>query len=132
MKIEIELNELESLRSENRNLETDVKELTKKLETLDVNAFIERSNKLAETIFRDVMKKVFTELGFEESPYMHEDDVCFMDLEYKLGKEWWKSEKLVVQLAASISTHFSYGYLILGINREKWMKEQEEISRLNI
>lgn len=116
MKIEIELNDLESLRKENQDLKKSNEELKLKLISLNEDELKKHAIGLSRSMFGSVMNRIFTELGFEDSICL--SDIDFGELEHYLGKNWWCSEKINVVLGANITNQFRKAYLRIGIKTE--------------
>ena len=117
MKIEIEFEAVESLKEQIKRLQKDKNELESKLNSLDEKVLKQQANDLARKIFGDVMNRVFTDLGFEDKTWLN--DVDFGNLQHYLGKTWWNSDKLEIQLGANISNQFKGAYLRMGIKTEE-------------
>ena len=117
MKIEIELEAVESLKREISMLQTDKRELEEKLKSLDESELKKQANDLARKIFCDVMHRVFDELGFEDRIW--QNDVNFGNLQHYLGNSWTSSERLNIELGATITNQFKGAFLRMGIKTEK-------------
>ncbi len=118
MKIEIEYEEVERLKTKISDLEKDRDELSKKLQSLDEVTLRNNAVSLAEKMFRSVFSTVCEKLGFPCSN-IRWSDMSFHELEHWLGKNWWESEKLTVDVGATITTHFKNAFLHLGIKTEE-------------
>lgn len=112
MKIEIELSEVEKLKEENKIKSQKIIELETKLKELSENELKESAVKLSFTLFENYMNCVFRHLGFEQ---FRETVIIKDDLRHWLGKSWWNSEKLNIQIAANITNQFKNAFLSIGI-----------------
>ena len=112
MKIEIELLEVEKLQEENKVKSQKIIELETKLKELSENKLKESAVKLSFTLFENYMSCVFKRLGFE--PF-RESVIIKDDLIHWLGKSWWNSEKLNIQIGANITNQFKKAFLSIGI-----------------
>lgn len=113
MKIEIELSDIEKLKTRISTLEKDNENLKKELESLDKKVLKSNAIKLAQSMFSGVLIRVFRELGFNAGMGAH--DCSFGSLEQQLGKSWWDNEGLKVELGATITTEFKNAFLHLGV-----------------
>lgn len=112
MKIEIELSEVEKLKEENKVKTQKIIELETKLKELSEDELKESAVKLSFTLFENYMSCVFKHLGFE--PF-GESVIIKDNLRPWLGKSWWNSEKLNIQIGANITNQFKNAFLSIGI-----------------
>lgn len=120
MKIEINLEDIESLKEQIKILQKDKHELELKLKSLDEEVLKQQALDLANKIFRDVLNRVFIELGFENT--ILDRDIDFNNLQHYLGQTWWNSERLEIKLGANITNQFKGAYLSMGIKIDEWNK----------
>ena len=123
MKIEIELSEVEKLKDENKVKSQKINELEAKLKELSENELKESAVKLSFTLFENYMSSVFKHLGFEtfrESVRINED------LRHWLGKSWWNSEKLNIQIGVNITNQFKTAFLSIGVLTPENKKENDD------
>jgi hypothetical protein len=115
MKIEIELFELEKLRSENRIMYDKLIDMKAKIEDLSEERIKDKALHLAEVYFNSYMECVFEKLGFK-TRWDKKSVVFHNNLIDRLGSDWWKnSDKVDVELNASVSTHFKSAFLSIGV-----------------
>lgn len=120
MKIEIELAEVERLKSQLQQKEKEVKDLEAKLKELSELELKQKAVRLSYRLFDNYMATVFKHLGFEE---WQRDSVIFKDnLEDLIGKDWWNSDRLTIELGASVTTKFNSAFLAIGILTKKETK----------
>jgi hypothetical protein len=113
MKVEVELSELESLRSELRKTLEQNQKLEAAYNALSEKELKRNAVKLSYLLFNNYMEAVFKKLGFGD---WVRDSVFFRDdLEHYLGKEWWQNERLSVDIQISVSEKFKSAFLQLGV-----------------
>jgi hypothetical protein len=116
MKIEIDLEEVESLRKKIQNLQEESESLQKKLNELSEDQLIKKATDLAYRIFQDYMYAVFKHLGFEhtnENPVRIDNN-----FRKQLGKHWFESERIKVVLGVNITNKFKEAFMIMGIKTQ--------------
>lgn len=113
MKIEIEFEEVERLKRSIEVLQREKGELETKLKSLNESELKKQATSLAMKIFHDVMNRVFEKLGFEGR--MNPNEINFSNLEHYLGKSWYTSERLHIELGATITDQFRCAFLSMGI-----------------
>lgn len=118
MKIEIEYEEVEHLRNQVIELSKQKKALEEKIKSLNEEELKSQAITLANTMFLGAMQCVFEKLGFEDTnmDYYHAD---FGQLQHWLGKFWYQSDRICVELGANITTMFRGAYLKIGIIAKK-------------
>ncbi len=117
MKVEIELEDLEELRNEVQSLRDDIKEQQDKLYNLDENVLKKDAVRLSYKLFNDYMDAIFKHLGFGE--WQRDSVIIREDLEHWLGKDWWDSDRITVELGANVTTKFKSAFLAIGILTKK-------------
>jgi len=121
MKIEIELEEVERLKSQLQQREKEVNELEKKLKEFSEPELKQKAVRLSYRLFDSYMATVFKHLGFDE---WEKNRVVFMDnLEHWIGKDWWNSDRISVELGANVTTKFKKAFLSIGIVTKKESEE---------
>jgi hypothetical protein len=114
MKIEIELSELEEIRSDLKKAEEQKKQLQEKLNGLSEEELKAKAVRLSYRLFDNYMAAVFKHLGFEED--WQRDSVIVKDnLEHWIGKDWWNSDRISVELCATVTTQFKSAFIRIGI-----------------
>jgi hypothetical protein len=122
MKIEIELAEVERLRSQLQQREQQVNELEKKLKELSESELKQKAVRLSYRLFDNYMAAVFKHLGFVEE--WQRDSVIVRDnLEHWIGKDWWNSDRITIELGANVTTKFKSAFLEIGILTKKEVEE---------
>ena len=117
MKIEIELAEVEHLRIQLQQKEKEVNELQTKLKELSESELKQKAVRLSYRLFDNYMATVFKHLGFEE---WQRDSVIVRDnLEHWIGKDLWNSDRITVELGATVTTKFKTAFLSIGILTKK-------------
>lgn len=123
MKIEIELHEVERLKSLIHEQESQIQEMREKLEEIDEEELIQRAINLSKKLLKGYMATVFENLGFDVN---EDNSVIFQDnLEYFLGKEWRKSGRVKVDVGANICNEFRRAYLKIGVIPKEEIKEDK-------
>lgn len=117
MKIEIELEEVERLRSQLQQREIEVNELKEKIKELSEPELNQKAVKLSYRLFDNYMATVFKHLGFEE--WSRNSVIIKDDLEHWIGKEWWNSDKITFEVGANVTTKFKTAFLSIGIITEE-------------
>jgi len=117
MKIEIELEYVESLKKELDAFKKANEDLRTELSKFDKEKVEGEIKNLADAMFRSVIKEVFSKLGFEDLSDLR--SMNFPTIEHWLGKYWWFSEKLDVTIGAQITNKFKGAFLALGVKAEE-------------
>lgn len=119
MKIEIEFEEVEALRKQIATKDEQIEKLTNYLQSLDSDTLKKQAVDLSKIMFHDYMESVFRHLGFKDNGKQlrsKRDSIVFEDnIEHWLGKSWYDSDRLTVNLGANISKHWRRAFLRLGI-----------------
>lgn len=124
MKVEIELSEVEYLRSQLKKRETEVQELETKLKELSESELKQKAVALSWRLFDNYMATVFSHLGFENDKT---DTVIVREnLEHLLGKSWWNSERIKFELGATITTKFKNAFLEIGIIPQEEVEKKDD------
>jgi len=117
MKIEIELEYVETIKKELDAYKQDNERLRKELSAFDKEKVEGEIKNLADAMFRSAISGVFSKLGFEDISDLR--SMCFREIEHWLGKYWWTSEKLDVTIGAQITNKFKGAFLALGVKTEE-------------
>lgn len=123
MKIEIELSEVEYLRSELEIRKTEVKELETKLKELSEIELKQRAVSLSWRLLDNYLAAVFTHLGFNNK---NDTVIVKENLEHYLGKSWWNSERIKFELGATITTEFRTAFLKIGIIPKEEVEKDDD------
>lgn len=124
MKIEIELSEVEALRSQLQRTETEKRQLEEKLKELSETELKAKAVRLSYKLFDNYMATVFEHLGFGE---WQRDSVIVRDnLEHWIGKDWWNSDRITIELGANVTTKFKSAFLSIGILTKKEVEESKD------
>lgn len=113
MKVEIELTELEALRIQLRESEHQKELLERKLRQLSEPEITKKAVLLSYHLFDNYMGAVFKHLGFEK--WQNKSVIKVNDIEHWLGKNWWFSDRLTIDLCANVTTKFKSAFLKIGI-----------------
>jgi|GEM_PF-997138 hypothetical protein len=121
MKVEIELNDLNSLKTKLDRSEKTIKDLEKQIKDLDPEALKSQAVELSKTMFEKYMTAVFQQLGFDNKDDMYDAYSIDWapDLKLHLGKNWYESQELKVELAAKISPEWKQAFLRMGVQIKK-------------
>ena len=125
MKIEIELEAVESLKKELTDKEQQSQKLEAELKALDTKTLKGQAVDLSKKLFDNYMECVFKHLGFTDNGGWHRGSVDFKDnLEHWLGKSWWDSERLEINIGANVSKQWRSAFLSLGIKPKSEMESE--------
>lgn len=126
MKIEIELEAVESLKKELEYKEQHIQKLEAELNALDSKTLKEQAVNLSKELFDLYMTTVFRHLGFDnEAGIWKRGSVEWKrDLEQHLGKTWYNSERLEINIGANISKNWRSAFLSLGINPKSELEDE--------
>lgn len=126
MKIEIELEAVESLKKDLAHKEEQIKKLEAELKALDSKTLKDQAVDLSKMMFDHYMNTVFRQLGFdnETGGWRRGSVVWKDDLEHWLGKNWYDSERLEINIEANISKHWRSAFLSLGIKPKPEPEEE--------
>lgn len=113
MKVEIELSYIEALKKQINELEKENARMSDELKSLMPEELRKQAGALAIDMLKEINSKVFKELGFDSDPF---GDVRFKEnVVHFLGEDWFKSDRLYVELGATITTEYKNAFLRLGI-----------------
>ena len=116
MKIEIEFEEVERLRSQNTALEDKVSELKNKIQELNPEFLEERAIDLANQMFEEMTTAVFEKLGFDKKVMTFQKSIEFdRAILYKTGNKWWANKELHVNVGANISKEYRRAFIRIGL-----------------
>jgi chromosome segregation ATPase len=124
MKIEIDIQEFENLRNNLNDAEARNKRLQERLNALDESALKKQAVDLAYRLLNNYLEAIFKKLGFNgtaDKPLIIKDN-----LEHFLGKDWWTSERVEIELGADVTANFKRAFLSIGVIP----KEQEDVYKL--
>lgn len=124
-KIEIELDYIENLKSQNRRLEEKVEELLERLNSIDETQLIERAKNLAVRLSEKTFDKIMTELGFSASVPFRGSSLRISEC----GSSMWDDKNgWDVEIGAEIYKDFKRAFINIGIIPPREM----EMSRMTI
>lgn len=116
MKIEIEFEEVERLRSQNTALEDKIAELKNKIQELKPDFLEERAIDLANQMFEEMTTAVFEKLGFDKKVMTFQKSIEFdCAILYKTGNRWWKHKDIQVNIGANISKEYRRAFIQIGL-----------------
>ena len=123
MKIEIELEEVESLREKVENQSFKIMHLEEELRNLNKEVLTDKAIKLSYYLFENYVRCIFQKLGFNGTPihpiYMKNN------MERLLGKTWYEeSDKIEVELGVEILNDFKKAFLNIGVIPQAKMEEK--------
>ncbi len=113
MKIQIELEEVEKLKAELQATKEKLQEAKEKLSEISEETLKQKAVNLSWRLFDNYMSAVFIHLGFNE-PW-NKQTVRADNLEHWVGKEWWKSGKIEIEVCANVTTKFREAFLRIGV-----------------
>lgn len=123
MKIEIELQEVERLRTQVLEQDAEIQELREKLSEINEGELKQRAIKLSKRLLDGYLATVFEKLGFD---IKSDGNVIYDDyLEHYLGREWWKSDRIKVGVGANICHEFRRAYLKIGVLPKEEIEKKE-------
>ena len=114
MKITVDIKEIELLNQIITELKKENQDLQNQLKIVDPQEMREQAMTLAQNIFISSFEKICEKLGFICSTNMF--DIDFKQLESRLGKKWWESEKLDIKVGATLTTEFKNAFIRMGVN----------------
>jgi len=117
MKIEIELSDIDILKNKIKSLENEKKVLEKKIESLDEEKLRQDALQLAMFIFNSTFTSVCDKIGFDYSPNWLNVDLVKLD--HYLGKTFWSSERMEVEIGVSLTNKFKTAFIKLGIKLDE-------------
>lgn len=118
MKIEIEFEEVESLKKSIEKQKAEIESLENELKSLDNKQLKQDSTDLAKQMFDNVLLKVFEKLGFDKRTSIL-DNISFRELEHYNGTNWWQHQDLKVTIGATITNEFKRAFLNMGIKTKQ-------------
>jgi hypothetical protein len=124
MKVEIELSEVEYLKSQLNESKKRNDELEAKLNELSESELKQKAVSLAYRLFDNYMGCVFTHLGFEN--WQRESVIIHDNLEHWIGKSWWNSERIKVEIGANVSNTFRKAFLSIGIIPKEEVEKKDD------
>jgi hypothetical protein len=114
MKIEIEFEEVESLKNQLYNETQKVRKLEEKLKSLDEKQLNKKAIGLSYKLCEDYLVAIFTKLGFDEK---QSGLVVEENLEHWIGKDWYtRDERINLKFNILISNEFKKAVISLGVN----------------
>lgn len=117
MKIEIELSELESLRSDLLRYKGLNKKLEDKLNELDESKLKQSAVRLAYHLTDCYLIAIFSKLGFDSLTSGLEVNG---NLENYIGKDWYtKLDRIEVKFGASVTNNFRRAFVNIGVLPKK-------------
>ena len=130
MKIEIELQEVENLRNKVAYLEGENEKLKKQIHDLNEDELKGKAVSLSWRLFENYISAVFEKLGFEN----HNQRCVRMipDLQNELGRTWWTSQRLTVDVSIEVSNQFRKAFLDLGYTPKENQEENNEDKIFNL
>ena len=116
MEIKIELEAVEHLKQEILRLSKENAELKIKLKSLDSTLLSNQACELSVKILNNILSRVFSELGFENitDPF----SINIGELNHYLGKTWFYSDKLDIELNVLVTQNFRKAFLKMGIKSD--------------
>lgn len=111
MKIEIEYEEVESLRKQIEFLMEERDRLQAEIKDLRPEELKRDADHYAHAVVKKCLSKIFASLGFEE----RSSDIHFDDSTSYSRKEWWKRDDIKIELGASVAESFRYAFLRIGV-----------------
>lgn len=115
-KIEIELAEIEKLKCTIERLEEKIQDRENKLKELNEEELKKRAINLGYFLFHSYMASVFKNLGFDQ---WNKDSVKMPDIDHWLGKRWYNSDRIEMDICVNVSTKFRNALLTIGITDKK-------------
>ena len=120
MKVEIEIDELTSLKNSNAELKKKNEELDKKLRSLDEGSLIrtyeQKAKNAAYLLANNYLNLIAEKLGFEKANYYSPTLVLKENFEHWLGEEWWKKEgQINVEIEVRILNQWRRMFVNMGI-----------------
>lgn len=113
MKVEVELQELEKLRTQITKLSRENDALHNKLKELSELQLREAAVELSYNLFDSYMESVFKNLGFEK--WIRQSVQIDKSLIANLGKNWFQHENIEFKINARICKDFKAAFLSMGV-----------------
>lgn len=139
MKVEIELNDLEALKLEALNKQSEIVQLKIKLNELDEHTLKQKAVDLSLRLLNDYLQCVFLSLGFDQKDEKNNDTIFRGSIKYKMPIYHmldfpWSNEfdRLNIQLGADITRQFRNAYLEIGVTPEKNTRRTSSIEALEL
>lgn len=119
-KVEIELNELTSLKNELIDAQRQINYLNIELIKLSNSELKEKYVDLSKKLSTHYLNKIFQELGFDNKIDTYSIEYKHSEL-YSLGKyeDWYQSAEIKVELCAEIIDNFKKAYIKIGVDPSK-------------
>lgn len=115
MKVEVEFSEIEKLKQEISDLRKENYNLRKHFSEISEEELLKKAQRHSYFLFKNYMKKVFDELGFDGCEnYVHVD----YNMEHFVGDKFWETDKIKIEVGAKITNHFRKLFLEMGIKTE--------------
>jgi len=117
MKVEIELDYIESLKNDIKELEEQNRKLNADLNNLDEFELNQKAIKHSHELLNVYLTKIFSELGFNKTQ-LQESFVILPDVEYS-NKNWWERKDLKIEIKAELMQKWKNAFLIIGLDTDK-------------
>jgi len=114
MKIEIDLDYVEHLKSNIERLEKENRSLSEKISELSETELKKKAVRLSFRLLNKYIETIFTKLGFDQKT--SQSVVINYDVNHYLGDRWWESDRIFVTKNASVMNEFRMAYLNIGIS----------------
>ena len=112
MKIEIELEELESIKRRLEVSELEKQKIQKEMELLGEDYLVGKALDLSYSMFKKYIKFVFKELGFNDDSEVYVDQ----SLRRMFIAQWYnKPEQIDLKIGATITNKFKHAVLSIGV-----------------
>ena len=108
----------------NKHIPNEVKQLDKRLHGLSEPELNQKAIDLSWVLFISYMETVFEHLGFEKVTWNR--TVIKDNLEQWLGKDWWNSDRVKVELGANVTTQFRAAFLSIGVITKEELKNKND------
>jgi hypothetical protein len=126
MKVEIELQELQKLKTNILILEEDKEKLQRKIKELNEDELIRKAVDLSWRLFANYQNAVFEKLGFEQKEIITIETTA--DLKKELGVSWWNSERLKFNLGAIVTNEYRKAFLKIGVIIKEESTQESKLS----
>lgn len=120
-KIEIELDELNSLQARLESAQQECTRLHERLKHLNESNLVERANKLANRIAENYIEGALKLLGFEDpSVDIHQD------LRSLFGERWYENAAVTFNYGVNVSLNFQSAFVRIGFDFDKLRQLKHE------